>query len=317
MKQLVVLDGHTLNPGDLSWAPLQALASIRVHERTPESQIVARASGAELLMTNKTPLTASTLAQLPNLKYIGVLATGINVVDIKAARERGILVTNVPAYGPASVAQMAMAHLLHHSSRVAWHHGRVARGDWSDSDDFCFYDGPLQSLEGQTLGLVGYGEIARRLAAMAEGFGMQVVLTTPSPKTGLPDGRRWMPLEALLQCADVVSLHCPLTDNNQGMIDARRLALMKPTAILINTARGPLVNESDLARALQQGTIAAAGLDVLSSEPPSPDNPLLSAPNCSITPHNAWATLQARQNLLNIAVANLAAFLDGKPQNRV
>ncbi|USD37956.1 D-2-hydroxyacid dehydrogenase [Ferrimonas sp. SCSIO 43195] len=317
MKQLVVLDGHTLNPGDLSWEPLRALASTQVHERTPASQVVARASAAELLMTNKTPLTASTLAQLPKLKYIGVLATGVNVVDVAAARERGIVVTNVPAYGPASVAQMAMAHLLHHSSRVAWHHQRVARGDWSASDDFCFYDGPLQSLQGQILGLVGYGEIARRLAAMAEGFGMRVVLTTPSRKTDLPEGRRWMPLEALLQCADVVSLHCPLTDDNQGMIDARRLALMKPTAMLLNTARGPLVNEADLARALHQGTIAAAGLDVLSSEPPRPDNPLLSAPNCSITPHNAWATLQARQNLLNIAVANLAAFLQGKPQNRV
>ncbi|WP_028109715.1 D-2-hydroxyacid dehydrogenase [Ferrimonas futtsuensis] len=317
MKQLVVLDGYTLNPGDIDWQPIERLAQCRVHDRTDDADILARAAGVPLLLTNKTPLTAETLARLPDLKYIGVLATGVNVVDLDAARGLGITVTNVPAYGPGSVAQMAMAHILHHASRVAHHHQQVTEGRWSDSADFCFYDGPLITLEGKTLGLVGYGEIARRLAAMGEGFGMKVVVTSATPKRDLPEGRRWLPLEPLLQEADVVSLHCPLTDDNHRMINERTLALMKPGALLINTARGPLVDEQALAEALIRGHLGGAGLDVLSSEPPQADNPLLTAPNCSITPHNAWATREARTRLMQIAADNLQAFLAGNPKNRV
>ncbi|TKB48080.1 D-2-hydroxyacid dehydrogenase [Ferrimonas sediminicola] len=317
MKQLVVLDGYTLNPGDLSWAPFERLTCCRVFDRTEEEVILERASGVPLLLTNKTPLTATTLAKLPELRYIGVLATGVNVVDLDAARALGITVTNVPAYGPGSVAQMAMAHLLHHASRVAHHHRQVAAGQWCSCPDFCFYDGPLIALEGKTLGVVGYGEIARRLATMAEGFGMKVVVTSATEKCDLPADRRWMPLNELLGCADVVSLHCPLTQDNHRMINAHTLGLMKPGAILLNTARGPLVDEEALAHALEQGHLAGAGLDVLSSEPPAADNPLLTAPNCSITPHNAWATQQARTRLMRIAADNLAAFLAGTPKNLV
>ncbi|BDY03313.1 D-2-hydroxyacid dehydrogenase [Ferrimonas sp. YFM] len=317
MKYLVVLDGYTLNPGDIDWQPMERLAQCRVYDRTDDADILARAAGVPLLLTNKTPLTADTLARLPDLKYIGVLATGVNVVDLDAARGLGITVTNVPAYGPGSVAQMAMAHILHHASRVAHHHQQVAQGRWTTSPDFCFYDGPLIALEGKTLGLVGYGEIARRLAAMGEGFGMKVVVTSATQKRDLPEGRRWLPLESLLQQADVVSLHCPLTADNQRMINDRTLALMKPGALLVNTARGPLVDEDALAQALIRGHLGGAGLDVLSSEPPLADNPLLSAPNCSITPHNAWATREARMRLMQIAADNLQAFLAGNPKNRV
>lgn len=314
---LVVLDGGALNPGDLDWRPLAGLGSLTVYDNSRPDQVVARARDAEILFTNKVVLSADTLAQLPKLKYIGVLATGVNVVDLDAARERGIPVTNVPGYGPGSVAQMAFAHLLHHVSRVAQHDTAVKAGQWSASDQFCFWNAPLTALEGKTLGVVGFGDIGQALARMARGFDMQVLINTTRRRTDLPEGCRWVERAELFAQSDVVSLHCPLTPETDQFINADLLATMKSSAVLINTARGGLVNEAELAEALARGTIAGAGLDVLSTEPPCPDNPLLSAPNCSVTPHNAWATLEARQNLLNIVVANLQGFLSGRVHNRV
>ncbi|MBY5993011.1 D-2-hydroxyacid dehydrogenase [Ferrimonas balearica] len=315
--KLVVLDGASLNPGDLDWSPLATLGQWHCHEHTTPEQVVERAQGAEVLFTNKVVLDRATLAALPSLKYIGVLATGVNVVDLAAAAERGILVTNAPAYGPESVAQMAIAHLLHHSSAVAEHHQAVAEGQWCRATQFCFWNRPLMALAGKRFGVMGFGAIGQAAARMARGFNMEVLVHTRTPIAELPQGYRWVDQATLFSEADVVSLHCPQTEANTGFVDAALLATMKPSALLINTARGGLVNEADLADALNRGVIAGAGLDVLSTEPPSPDNPLLSAKHCVITPHNAWATREARQNLLDIVVANLHAYLAGDPVNRV
>ncbi|MBT1443623.1 D-2-hydroxyacid dehydrogenase [Shewanella sp. JM162201] len=316
MTSICVLDGHTLNPGDLDWSVLAAFGDVEVHERTPAGHILARAAGKQVLLTNKTPLDADTLAALPELKYIGVLATGTNVVDMDAARRLGIAVTNVPGYGPDAVAQNAFAHVLHHISRVWEHHQAVIRGAWSAQPDFCFTLGRLESLSGMTLGLVGFGDIARHMAAIGAAFGMKLLVTSRKKPDDLPAGAEFVPLQTLFARADVLSLHCPLTAETAMMVNRENLALMKQGALIINTARGGLVDEAALADALHQGRIRAA-VDVLSSEPPSPDNPLLHAPNISITPHNAWATVKARQNLLDIALANLDAFLRGEKQNRV
>lgn len=307
--RIVVLDGHTLNPGDLSWSALEALGDCTIHAHTPPAEIVARAAGAPIVLTNKTPLSAATLAALPEAKYIGVLATGYNVVDVAAARARGIPVANVPLYGTASVAQHVFALLLELTQQVGRHSASVRAGRWSESRDFCYWETPLLELSGLTLGIVGAGRIGNAVARIGEAFGMKVVFARRS------GGRA--ELEQVLRAADVISLHCPLTDDTRHLINATTLEWMKPGTLLINTSRGPLIDDAALAAALQSGRIAGAGLDVLSVEPPPPGNPLFTAPNCLITPHIAWATRAARSRLMGTAIANVAAFLAGKPENVV
>ena len=311
--RIVVLDGFTLNPGDLSWDAMRALGECTIHDRTPLTEIVARAGDADIVLTNKCPLDAATIARLPRLRYIGVLATGCNVVDIAAAAARGIPVTNVPGYGTASVAQHVFALLLELAQRAGHHAATVREGRWSAAADFCYWDFPLVELAGLTLGIVGFGEIGRAVAMIARAFGMNVIAATRTPR--IEPCVRFLEMDELFSAADVVTLHCPLTPETQGMVHASRLARMKPGAFLINTGRGPLIVEQDLAEALNAGRLAGAGLDVLSSEPPSRDNPLLTARNCLITPHIAWATRAARARLMDTALANLSAFLGGGFQN--
>ncbi len=315
--RVVVLDGETLNPGDLDWSPLARFGELECYGHTTPAQLLERAAGAAILLTNKVVLNRETIAALPDLRYIGVTATGVNVVDLEAAAERGIVVTNTPAYGPESVAQMAIAHLLHHASAVASHHEAVQQGQWAASTQFCFWNRPLMGLAGKTFGVMGFGAIGQAAARMARGFNMSILVHTRSPIDTLPEGYRWVDQATLFAESDVVSLHCPQTEANQGFVNAALLATMKPTALLINTARGGLINEADLADALNRGVIAGAGLDVLSSEPPPADHPLIGVRNCVITPHNAWATFEARNNLLAIAINNLQAWRAGQPVNRV
>lgn len=316
--KLTVLDGHCLNPGDLDWSALRALAEVQVHDRTPAGDVVQRARGSELVLTNKTPLTASTLEQLPDLRYIGVLATGYNIVDVEAARRAGIVVTNIPTYGTMSVAQHAIALLLELAVHAGAHSDDARAGGWAASPDWCYWLHPLVELAGKTLGVVGFGRIGRATARIGDALGMRIV-AHDTQQTAPPayEGFAWAGLEDLLATADAVTLHCPLTPDNQGMMNAARLRLMKPTAFLVNTSRGPLVVDQDLADALNEGVIAGAALDVLSVEPPAADNPLFQARNCIITPHNAWATKEARARLMDIAVENVRAFLAGRPQNTV
>jgi glycerate dehydrogenase len=315
---MVVLDGYTLNPGDLTWDELESQGSLTVYDRTPNEIIMERARGAEILFTNKTPLTAETIDALKALRYIGVLATGYNVVDVQAAKQRGIPVTNIPSYGTESVAQMVFAHILELARNVRHHADAVRQGRWAEAEDFCFWDTPQMELSGKTMGIVGFGRIGRAVGRVAVAMGMTVVAHDAKPGDA-PDwaGFRWLGMEELLRESDVVSLNCPLFPETHGLIDARALGLMKPTAILVNAARGPLVVDRDLADALNSGRIAGAGLDVLSEEPPAPDNPLLTAKNCRITPHIAWATREARARLMHTAARNLQAFLGGAPQNVV
>jgi len=314
--QIVVLDGFTLNPGDLDWAGLKALGRCEIYDRTPPAALLHRAADAEILLTNKTVLAGADLAKLPRLKYIGVLATGTNVVDLAAARARGIPVTNVPTYGTKSVAQMTFALLLELARRVGHHAQTVREGRWTRSADFCYWDYPLIELEGLVLGIVGLGRIGRAVAALGAAFGMGVIAFDPAAGA-VPPFVRLVELDDLFRQSDVVSLHCPLTPQTAKLIDTRRLALMKPTAFLLNTSRGPLVDDSALAEALNSSRLAGAALDVLSVEPPPADNPLLKARNCIITPHLAWATHAARARLMQIAVENVRAFLQGRPQNVV
>ncbi|MBA2943410.1 D-2-hydroxyacid dehydrogenase [Paenibacillus sp. CGMCC 1.16610] len=316
--RIVVLDGYTLNPGDLDWDGLHALGEVSVYERTAESQIIDRAADADIVLTNKTPLSAATLQQLPKLRYIGVLATGYNIIDLQAAKEHDILVTNVPAYGTQSVAQLVFALLLEFCNRVQQHSDSVVKGGWSSSIDFCYTVSPLMELSGKTIGLIGLGQIGKQVALIAKAFGMNVVATGSGRRTPEPvEGLTWVSLGELLQQSDVISLHCPLTPETKELINADRIALMKPTAVLINTARGGLLNETDVAQALNQGRLAGAGLDVLTVEPPTPDNPLLHARNVLITPHIAWATKEARARLMATAVNNVRGFLEGQPQNLI
>ncbi|MCF7837413.1 MAG: D-2-hydroxyacid dehydrogenase [Candidatus Marinimicrobia bacterium] len=315
MTRLVVLDGYTLNPGDLSWDAMAALGELEVHERTPPDQVLERAAGAGTVLTNKTVLGADLLQQLPDLRYIGVLATGYNVVDIAAAAAQGIVVTNVPSYGTESVAQMVFAHVLNLTQRVADHAKTVHDGRWSESRDFCYWDYPLLELSGRIMGVVGLGRIGRRVAQIAAAFGMEVLGFDPALQSADSLPVELVDLDALLRRSDVVSLHCPLTDHTRGLINRERLGWMKPRAFLINTSRGPLVDQQALAKALASGDLAGAGLDVLDEEPPPADNPLLSAPRCFVTPHIAWATREARQRLMNIAVQNVQAFLRHEPVN--
>lgn len=310
--KIVVLDSYTLNPGDLSWQPLQQFGELITYERTSIEHVLQRAKGADILFTNKTVLDSDTLSQLPKLKFIGVLATGTNVVDLDAASMRGVIVTNAPAYGPDAVAQMVFAHILHHTQRVALHHSAVINGAWSECKDFCFTLSPLQSLKDKTMGIIGYGAIGQQVAAIALAFGMKVLINTRARPATLVEGISWCPLGELFQSSDILSLHCPLTHTTDKIVNADTLKQMKPSSILINTARGGLVDESALRRALDVGEIAAAGVDVLSTEPPEKSNPLLSAKNISISPHNSWATIEARQNLLNIVAFNLECYLNGE-----
>ncbi|MGE4579696.1 MAG: D-2-hydroxyacid dehydrogenase [Desulfuromonadales bacterium] len=316
--KIVVLDGYTLNPGDLSWGALQSLGECVIYERTPAAQVVERCQGAGAVLTNKVVFSAEVLDQLPELRYIGVTATGYNVVALEEVRRRGITVTNVPGYSTASVAQMVFALILELTQQVGHHDHLVRQGRWSASPDFCFWDRGLTELDGRIMGVVGYGQIGRAVCRIAAAFGMEVLVHTAHPKKyGEREDVTFVALDALFARADVISLHCPLTPQTERLVDEERLAAMKKTALLINTGRGPLVDEVALATALNRGDIAGAGLDVLSSEPPATDNPLLAAKNCFITPHIAWATRESRQRLLDITVGNLAAFLRGEAVNIV
>ncbi|MGD8400095.1 MAG: D-2-hydroxyacid dehydrogenase [Bacillota bacterium] len=316
--KIVVLDGYTLNPGDLSWDDLKKLGEVTLYDHTPPGQILERARGAAILFTNKTPLQADDLAQLDGLKYIGVLATGYNVVDVAAARERNIVVTNIPTYGTRSVAQMVFALLLAMTQHVKEHSEAVFNGEWTKCRDFCFWKYPLIELAGKTMGIIGFGRIGQTTADLAAAFGMNVIgydsfQSDQSRRVNF----KWAGLAELLAEADVVSLHCPLFPETKGMINRETLKLMKSTAFLINTSRGPLVVEEDLAAALNRGQITGAALDVLAVEPPPADSPLFTAKNCLITPHISWATREARARLMAIAVDNLQQFLTGRPVNVV
>ena len=315
--KIVVLDGHTLNPGDLSWEGLEALGETTVYDRTPEDQVVARAQDAQVVLVNKVSLSRETLDQLPDLRFIGVLATGYNIVDVEAAAGRNIPVCNVPTYGTQSVAQMAFAHILNLTQHVAHHADTVKAGRWAESDDWCYWDYPLIELMDLTLGVVGYGRIGRQSAAIGKALGMRVIAHDAYVEDSGDADIAMVGLETLLRESDVVTLHCPLTPETEKLMNAERLALMKPTAFLVNTSRGPLVDEPALAQALNEGCIAGAGLDVLGVEPALPDNPLLTAKNCYITPHIAWATASARRRLMGTAVENVRAFTQGRLQNVV
>lgn len=315
--RIVILDGFTMNPGDLEWRTLAALGDLAVHDRTPAELIVPRAAGAEVVLTNKTPLRAETLAALPGLRFIGVLATGFNVVDLAAARARSIPVSNVPAYSTRSVQQMAFALLLELTQKCGAHDRAVKAGAWSGCEDFTFQFGPLTELDGLTFGVLGFGSIGRAVAQTAQSFGMRVIAASRTRPVALPAGVEWVTVESLFRQSDVLSLHCPLTPETERIICERTLAWMRPTALVINTSRGGLVDESALARALSEGRLAGAGVDVLSAEPPDASNPLLAAPNCVITPHCAWATRAARRRLLDVTVANVRAFQSGQPINVV
>ena len=315
--KIVVLDGYGLNPGDLSWSGMEALGELTVYDRTSPSELLERSEGAEVLITNKTLITAENMAELPNLKYIGVLATGYNVVDIDAAKARGIVVTNIPAYSTNSVAQMVFAHVLNITQHVGHYADENAKGRWSSNADFCYWDTNLVELDGKKMGIVGLGNIGKATARIALAFGMEVLAYTSKEQKDLPLGVKKVTLDELFAESDVLSLHCPLTPDTKEMVNANRLRMMKPNAILINTGRGPLVNEQDLADALNEGRIAGAGLDVLSVEPALANNPLLSAKNCFITPHIAWATKEARTRLMDIAVNNLKSYQEGNIINNV
>lgn len=317
--RVVVLDGYTLNPGDNPWTALEKQGEFTVYDRTPVSEVVSRAKRADAVLVNKVRLPADVLAHLPDLKYIGVLATGYDVVDVNAAAERGIPVCNIPAYGSQAVAQHVFALVLALCRRVEAHAAGVAQGRWGAAEDWCYWDFPQVGLAGKTMGIVGFGAIGGHVGKIASAFGMDVVGHTLGPRREPDFGpfRYAESIEEVFVQGDVVSLHCPLTPENKGFVNSGMLGRMKPSAYLVNTARGPLVNEADLARALTSGVIAGAGLDVLATEPPDGGNPLLSMPNCLITPHVAWATLEARKNLMNTAAENVAAWAAGKPQNVV
>ena len=315
--KIVVLDGYTLNPGDLSWDALAELGGLEIHDRTPPEQVAERCRDAEVIITNKAIVSRETIESLPKLQYIGVTATGVNIVDCKAASEHGIPVTNVPAYGPRSVAQMAFAHILNFTQQTAHHADEVAKGRWANCPDFCFTDFPLVELDGLILGILGYGDIGKETARIGRAFGMRVIAHSRSLTESIQGEVEAVSLSDLFRSSDLLSLHCPLTEETEKVVNPDNLATMKPNAILINTGRGQLVDEKALANSLNAGQIAGAGLDVLCEEPPSSANPLLSAKNCFVTPHIAWATLAARRRLLDATVENLKAFLQGAPTNVV
>src|SRR5947207_11616679 len=314
--KIVVLDGFTLNPGDLSWDELESLGECEIYDRSPAPDVVKRAADAEIVLTNKTVLNREQILALPKLKYIGVLATGYNIVDVAAARDRNIPVTNVPTYGTRSVAQHPFALLLELTQHVGHHAQTVRDGRWTKCPDFCYWDYPLVELDALTMGIVGFGRIGKSVAELAKAFGMNVLATSSTPGQS-PAEVQFGELETLFRQSDVVSLHCPLTPQTMKLVNQERLGLMKPTAFLLNSSRGPLIDEHALAEALNSGQLAGAAVDVLSVEPPPADNPLLRAKNCIVTPHIAWATRAARSRLMQIAVANVRAFLNGRPDNVV
>ena len=316
--KICILDGYSLNPGDLDWSPVERLGDVTLFDRTPADKIVERAADADIVLTNKVPFSADTLRQLPRLRFICVLATGYNIIDTEAAARQGVVVANIPAYSTMSVAQMAFAHILNITNHVASYARVVAAGKWTNCPDFCFWDSALTELAGKTMGIVGLGNTGMATARIAVAMGMKVVAMTSKSADTLPEGITPAPLDDVLASADVVSLHCPLTPSTRHLINAASIAKMKPSAILINTGRGPLVDEQAVADALNGGRLAAFGADVLSQEPPRGDNPLLSARNCFLTPHIAWATLEARTRLMSTATENVRQFIAGEPvANRV
>ena len=318
--KIVILDGNRVNPGDLSWDGFAALGELTAYDRTPltdEDEIIRRIGNSEIVLTNKTPLSRRTLERCPAIRYIGLLATGYNVVDTAAARERGIPVCNVPGYGTQSVAQFAIALLLEICCRAGHHDQAVHQGRWSSCPDYCFWDYPLIELAGKTMGIIGYCSIGQAVGGIAAALGMEVVAYSPHPWAAGSRPAPYVPLEELLRRSDIVSLHCPLFPETKGIIRRETIAIMKDGAILLNNSRGPLLVEQDVADALNSGKLYAAGVDVMDAEPPRPDSPLLSAKNCIITPHISWAPLEARRRLMGIAVGNLHAFLDGAPVNVV
>jgi glycerate dehydrogenase len=316
-KSIVILDGYTANPGDLSWEKLKEIGSLTVYDRTKPEETIERAKEAEIVLTNKVLLRREEIEQLPRLKYIGVLATGYNVVDLEAARERGIIVTNVPAYSTESVAQMVFAHLLTVTNRTEHYAIQNRQGKWTASPDFSYWDTTLTELAGKTFGIVGLGNIGQRVAAIAQAFGMKVIAYTSKAENQLPDYIEKKTMEELLAESDVLSLHCPLTPDTKHLINKETLQMMKPSAILINTGRGPLVNDQAVAEALNSQQLRAFCADVLTEEPPHADNPLLQCEHAYITPHIAWATCEARTRLIEIATENVKAFIEGKAQNVV
>lgn len=315
--KIVILDGYSANPGDLSWEPLKELGDLTVYPRVKDEKVIEYAKDAQIILLNKVKITKEIIDQLPNLKYIGVLATGYNVVDIKYAHERGIVVTNIPAYSTDSVVQMTFAHLLNITNQVGHYANAVREMRWSKNSDFCFWDSPLTELAGKTMGIVGLGNIGMRVATIARQFGMDVFALTSKESAQLPDGIQKTTLDGLLSISDILSLHCPLTSETDKMINAERLMLMKPGSILINTGRGQLVDEEAVASALSEGHLLGYGADVMSLEPPSEDNPLLKQPHAYFTPHIAWASKEARTRLIDIAVENVRTFINGTPQNIV
>ena len=316
--KICILDGYSLNPGDLDWSPVERLGDVTLFDRTSADKIVERAADADVVLTNKVPFSADTLRQLPRLRFICVLATGYNIIDTEAAARQGVVVANIPAYSTMSVAQMAFAHILNITNHVASYAREVADGKWTNCPDFCFWDSALTELAGKTMGIVGLGNTGMATARIAVALGMKVVAMTSKSADTLPEGITPAPLDDVLASADVVSLHCPLTPSTRHLINAASIAKMKPSAILINTGRGPLVDEQAVADALNGGRLAAFGADVLSQEPPRGDNPLLSARNCFLTPHIAWATLEARTRLMSTATENVRQFIAGEPvANRV
>jgi glycerate dehydrogenase len=316
--KIVVLDGHTLNPGDLSWDKIEKSGQLTVYDKTPAEKVLERSLDADVIFTNKTLLTREVIYSLENLKFIGVLATGYNVVDTEAAKERGIIVSNVPGYSTSSVVQLTFALILELCHHVQRHSDSVIQGKWSKSPHFCYWDYPLTELDGKTIGIIGFGNIGKKVASVAGAFGMKIIANSRSASDkAINPEIKWASVNDLLRESDIVSIHCPLTNETKGLINIERLRQMKKSAILINTSRGPVVVEEDLAFALNNELIAGAGIDVLSIEPPKPDNPLLTAKNCLITPHIAWATLESRDRLMNISAENLNAFVAGNPINVV
>lgn len=315
--KIVVLDGYATNPGDLSWDGLAECGELVVYDRTPAELTLERAAGATVLISNKAILGAKEMAALPELRYIGLQATGANVIDLEAARRHGVVVSNVPAYSMSSVAQLAFALLLELARGVGRHAERVRQGAWTNCPDFTFQETPQVELTNKVFGVIGFGDIGRQAARIAAAFGMRVLVHTRTPAPATYPDVSFVELAELLKESDVVSLHCPLTPETELLMNTERLAMMKASAYLINTSRGLLIDEAALAEALRIGNLAGAGLDVLSQEPPPADNPLLKAPNCYVTPHLAWATLAARQRLMAVVVDNVRAFLDGRPQNQV
>lgn len=315
--KIMVLDGYGLNPGDMSWDELKALGDVEIFDRTPREQVVERAKDSEIILTNKVKIDDEIMSQLPQLMYVGVLATGYNVVDVKAANKRGIIVTNIPTYSTDSVAQMTFAHILTISNRVEHYAIENRKGRWSNNPDFCYWDTPLVDLTGKTLGIVGLGHIGLRVAAIAKQFGMDVFAYTSKTAAELPLGIQKTTLEGLYAVSDILTLHCPLTDETRELINARSIAKMKKGIVIINTGRGQLINEHDVAEALKSGYICGYGADVMSEEPPKEDNELLLQPNAFITPHIAWASMDSRIRLMNQTVNNIKAFMNGRPINVV